>query len=136
MWDYRNFWNNIIKDWSFITNTLSIIIAFTCRNSFQNFAIDISEKVNMIYRFLSNRSKFCVVRIIRFCQIMPVCRKNSKYLQYFELILLVTTMSTWKSLNVKIRWFTNKIFLVTIANADIIIWNFISNSIISIYDTS
>ena len=59
------FWT--MKDGSLTINTLSIIICFTCKTSFK-MTLTIYQKWLTCYAgFLSNRSKFCVIWIIRFC---------------------------------------------------------------------
>ena len=65
--DYRNFWNN--ERWSLwnLINSLASFNCFTDINLFQNGANDMSKMVNMVNDCLSKSSKFCVVRIIRFC---------------------------------------------------------------------
>ena len=40
---------------------------FTRRTLYQNGANDISEMISIVYRFLSKRSTFCIVKIFQFC---------------------------------------------------------------------
>ena len=64
MSDYHNF--KLTKDGSLIINKLSIIVSQTEPFSKWHYS-DISEVFNIVDSFfLSKRSKFCVVRIIRF----------------------------------------------------------------------
>ena len=77
----------IMKDGSLMRNTLSVINCLIDAN-------DISEMVNMIYRFLSKRSGSS-----DFVQNLPVVNIVSKirvrnYKWYFELLLLVSSMKT------------------------------------------
>ena len=52
----------IMKEGSLLLNTLSIIIS--CAEPLSNGANDISEMVDILCRFLSKRSKFCVIWMI------------------------------------------------------------------------
>ena len=63
--DYCNFLNN--ERWKPYETYSKHYYLFHMRTLFQNGANAISEMDNIIYKFLSKRSKFCVVRIIRFC---------------------------------------------------------------------
>ena len=56
-----------MKDGSIMINTLASYNWWTYRNLFQMSANDMSETVDMINDVLPKSSKFCIVRIIRFC---------------------------------------------------------------------
>ena len=67
----------ITKDGSHMRDTLSIIICFTCRTSFENGANNISEMVKIIYRFCQKDQNFVLLGSSDYVLILPACGKNN-----------------------------------------------------------
>ena len=78
----------------------------------------------MVNGFLLKSSKICKVRIIQFCSNFTnswykYSVRNYKW--YFRRLMLATATVPWKGLNVELKdWWSNRLFYVTIADADIV----------------